>query len=167
MFGSSAELHTLRMHDDASIRIRVAVCLFENEEVLLVQHRKGDRSYWLLPGGGVEPGEMLVEAAQRELREETGYEVEVGRLLILCEAIAPAGRHIVNLVFTGCRLGGELRPGLDGTLVGAAWQPVEQLARLETYPPIGREVLACCREGFEGSVRFLGNVWRDQDSGAG
>jgi 8-oxo-dGTP diphosphatase len=147
------------------IRIRVAVCIQDGDRVLLVQHLKNGRRYWLLPGGGVEVGETLSAAAERELREETGYDVDVGRLILLCESVEPQGRHLVHLVFAGSIRGGSLRAGMDGRLVGVAWELVEDLATLEMYPPIGAEVLRCCREGLEGAVKVLGNVWRDQLSG--
>ncbi|HEX6493279.1 MAG TPA: NUDIX hydrolase [Candidatus Dormibacteraeota bacterium] len=147
------------------VRIRVAVCILDGDRILLVQHLKNGRRYWLLPGGGVEVGETLAEAAQRELREETGYDIELGRLLLVCESLEPRGRHLVNLVFGGEVRGGRLRAGLDGRLVDAGWEPVDDLAVLEMYPPIGAEVLACCREGLAGEVRVLGNVWRDHAGG--
>ena len=144
------------------VRIRVAVCILDGDRILLVQHLKNGRRYWLLPGGGVEVGETLAETALRELREETGYEIEAGRLLLVCESLEPKGRHLVNLVFAGEVRGGSLRAGLDGRLVDAGWLPVDDLASLEMYPPIGAEVLRCCREGLAGEVRVLGNVWRDR-----
>jgi 8-oxo-dGTP diphosphatase len=144
------------------VRIRVAVCILDGDRILLVQHLKNGRRYWLLPGGGVEVGETLAETALRELREETGYEIEVGRLLLVCESLEPKGRHLVNMVFAGEVRGGSLRAGLDGRLVDAGWLPVDDLASLEMYPPIGAEVLHCCREELAGEVRVLGNVWRDR-----
>jgi 8-oxo-dGTP diphosphatase len=147
------------------VRVRVAVCILDGDRILLVQHLKNSRRYWLLPGGGVEVGETLAETALRELREETGYDIELGRLLLVCESLEPKGRHLVNLVFAGEIRGGSLRAGLDGRLVDAGWEPLDDLATLEMYPPIGAEVLRCCREGLAGEVRVLGNVWRDQAGG--
>jgi len=52
----------------------------------------------------------------------------------------------------------------DKSLRDARWQPLEALAHLEMYPPIGAELLACCRENGTGAVRVLGNTWRPFDS---
>ncbi len=145
-----------------TFRIRAAVLIWRDGEVLLVRHEKGGRSYWLVPGGGVDPGETMVEAGARELREETGYDVEVGRLVLLCEAIDPnpGGRHIVNAVFSGTVRGGSLSVGVDKALRDAKWLPIDSLTTLEMYPPIGPELHAVIEENGEGPVRVLGNTWR-------
>jgi 8-oxo-dGTP diphosphatase len=145
-----------------TFRIRAAVLIWRDGEVLLVRHEKGGHSYWLVPGGGVDPGETMVEAGARELREETGYDVEVGRLVLLCEAIdpKPGGRHIVNAVYSGTVRGGSLSVGVDKALRDAKWLPVDALTTLEMYPPIGPELHAVVGENGEGAVRVLGNTWR-------
>lgn len=51
----------------------------EAREILLM--KRSDNAHWGLPGGYVEVGESVVEATRREVREETGYEIEVGRLV--------------------------------------------------------------------------------------
>lgn len=143
-----------------AVRVRVGVCLVDGDQILLAEHVKRGHRHWLLPGGGVEPGESLAETAIREMGEETGFSIEPGRLLIVCEAIEPAGRHLVNLVFSATRMGGTLSVGRDGTLEDVAWRHRDDLAGLDMHPPIGAEVLACWDEGFAGPVRVLGNVWQ-------
>jgi 8-oxo-dGTP diphosphatase len=148
---------------ERAIRIRVGVLIWRDGEVLLVRHEKGARSYWLVPGGGVDAGETMAAAGAREVLEETGYDVEIGRLLLVCEAIdpKPGGRHIVNAVYAAMVRGGTLSVGQDDkSLRDARWQPLEALAELEMHPPIGTELLACCQEGGSGAVRVLGNTWR-------
>jgi len=149
------------------IRIRVAVCLLDGDRLLLVEHLKAGRRRWLLPGGGVEPGETLVAAARRELLEETGLRVEVGRLLLLAESIEPGagdgGRHLVHLVYAGTIIDGTLRAGRDGRLVDVAWHAVEAVPSLPMHPAIGEAVVACCHERLGGPIRVLGNVWQSDD----
>ena len=58
-------------------RIRVSALLRRGERVLLCRHEKVGRHYWLLPGGGVNGGETLVRALQRELTEELGIEEDL------------------------------------------------------------------------------------------
>jgi 8-oxo-dGTP diphosphatase len=148
----------------STIRIRVACAVVDGEgRVLLVRHAKSGRDYWLLPGGGVEEGETIVEAGRREVREETGLDAEIGRLLLVAESIEPPehGRHIVHLVFAATVASGAIHPGLDGRIVDAAWMPVERLPWLEMRPNIAGELMECIGEGMSGPVRMLGNVWRD------
>lgn len=72
-------------------RVRAAVAVLHKGQILLVQHSKADRSYWLLPGGGLDWGESLHQAARREVAEETGIQVSVGELLLASETLAPDG----------------------------------------------------------------------------
>ena len=66
-------------HTPAAFRVAVSALIF-NEGRVLLAHRR-DIDWWNLPGGGVELGETAEEALCREVREETGLEVEVGRLV--------------------------------------------------------------------------------------
>jgi 8-oxo-dGTP diphosphatase len=144
----------------ARVRVRVALCLVDGDQILVAEHVARGHRHWLLPGGGVEPGETLLETAAREMLEETGLVVDVGRLIIVCEAIEPGGRHLVNLVFAAVATGGDLQVGRDGVLEDVAWHHRDQLSGLDMHPPIAADILACWGEGFNGPVRVLGNVWR-------
>ncbi|HVU61770.1 MAG TPA: NUDIX domain-containing protein [Mycobacteriales bacterium] len=82
---------------------------------------------WTLPGGRVEPGENPAAAAAREVREETGLDVDVGRLL----ATLPVLGYLVH-DFTATVVGGTLQAGDDAADVG--WFGVDELARIELSP---------------------------------
>ena len=60
-------------------RIAVSALIFDEEKVLLALRR--DIDWWNLPGGGMEIGETVEEAVQREVFEETGLVVEVGQFV--------------------------------------------------------------------------------------
>ena len=62
-------------------RPRACGALIHNNSILMVRHVEPTRSYWTLPGGGVEAGESPAEAAVREVWEETSLRVQSVRLL--------------------------------------------------------------------------------------
>ena len=80
-----------------AIRIRVAGVYTRGDEILLVNHVKDGRSYWLLPGGGLEFGESFAQGLERELTEECGIKTATGALILVAESLPPdRHRHVVN-----------------------------------------------------------------------
>src|SRR5438067_7769104 len=63
----------------AHFRIGVNALIFDQGRILLAHRR--DIDWWNLPGGGMEVGETVDEAVVREVREETGLEVQVEQLV--------------------------------------------------------------------------------------
>lgn len=143
-------------------RIRVAVAIVQSGALLLVRHQKGQRSYWLLPGGGVEYGEPAKDAARREMLEETGLEVDVGSLLLVSETVAPDGsRHLIHLVFAGRQTGGALVLGDDPRVAEVRFVPLEEVPELVLHPPFADQLLAALEGRLTDQDRFLGRLWID------
>jgi ADP-ribose pyrophosphatase YjhB (NUDIX family) len=86
----------------------VNVAILEDGKILLT--RREDFEVWCLPGGAVDEGESVAQAAIRETREETGLEVELTRLVGIYSSphAAEGGRHVV--LFAARPVGGEPAP---------------------------------------------------------
>ena len=66
---------------DPLILCGAAACIRDNEGRILLVRRGDEENMWSLPGGGMDPGESLEDAAVREVREETGLIVEPTALI--------------------------------------------------------------------------------------
>ena len=95
-------------------------------EILLV---KSPWRGWEYPGGLIEPGETFQEALHREVREESGVEVEITGFVGICKNVE---RNIVNIDFTARYLSGELRTSEESTEV--IWATPEEALELITFP---------------------------------
>ena len=80
--------------------------------MLLVKQRHEDNDIWMVPGGGIEDGENAADAAVREVKEETGLDIEIGTLIWHVEEVSQRGQRFVNF-FLGKVSGGELALGED------------------------------------------------------
>ena len=109
--------------------VGVGVAVVDEGRILLV--RRGNEpglGLWAVPGGKVDRGERLVDAAAREVEEETGLTVEIGDLVWAGEHISDHG-HIVLIDFLGKVIGGVLVAGDDADQ--AEWVPLE---KVREYP---------------------------------
>lgn len=140
-------------------RISVIV-INQDQEILLVRHRKGNRLYWVLPGGRLEYGETFEECGKRELKEETGLDVDIDGFLFLSEAIAPDRcRHIVNIYLKGHVTGGTIQVGDEPVLAGVEFIALSQLDKLTLFPPIAKVILNLPQGELPETLRYLGNLW--------
>ena len=143
-------------------RIRVAAAILNGDQLLMVRHEKDGRSYWLLPGGGVDVGETLQDALHRELWEEMRVKGSVGDLVLVNDAIAPdASRHILQIVFTASITEGTPKLGEDPRVVEIAYQPIEAIPTLTVYPSIADELYQAAKASFPQKAQYLGNIWAD------
>jgi ADP-ribose pyrophosphatase YjhB (NUDIX family) len=106
-----------------------AVMVDDAGRVLLVKRaRPPQRGRWSVPGGRLEPGESFEAAAAREAREETGLEVEVGRVLWTVRIPTGDGREFEVRDFAATVTGGVLRHGDDAEAV--RWVGAHELHRM-------------------------------------
>jgi 8-oxo-dGTP diphosphatase len=108
-------------------------------EVLLALWNEEEHKRWTLPGGGVELHETVEQGAVREVREETGYVVELAGLLgIETDVFSPEQRRAgtdrqlkaVRVFFSAHIVGGMLANEADGTTDEARWFPLAEVAGL-------------------------------------
>ncbi|MDD6646421.1 MAG: NUDIX hydrolase [Firmicutes bacterium] len=91
--------------------VRVVILDKENR-ILMVKQHHDEKDIWMVPGGGIEEGESSMAAAVREMKEETGLDVEIDRLIWHTEEVSARGQRFVNF-FMGRIKGGELTLGAD------------------------------------------------------
>ena len=150
-------------HNKDSPRTRIGVVIIKNDQLLLVRHKKNDKKYWLLPGGGVEYGESIYECAIREVLEETGLKVEIDKILFINESIAPdKSRHIINIYVSAYITGGELRKGDEEILDGLEFIDFDKIEDMTIYPPIGEHLMNFKKNNYElkGGISYLGQIWQ-------
>jgi ADP-ribose pyrophosphatase YjhB (NUDIX family) len=129
--------------------LAVSAAIFRDGKVLVVRRaRKPALNLYTMPGGVVEAGETLAEAAAREVREETALEIEVlalagHREAVMRDAQGRVERHFVIMCFAARWISGE--PALNEELDDARWLAPSEIAGLRTTDGLA-EIVASAAE---------------------
>jgi 8-oxo-dGTP diphosphatase len=132
------------------LRTRVSGICIQNDEILLVKHLSIGQVniLWAPPGGGMQFGETAQECLKREMFEECGLDVEIGKLLFVNEYL-DSPLHAIELFFEITHFEGILKKGYDPELSErhqiiqkVAWVPFEviNLGPKEEFHGILRKV---------------------------
>jgi 8-oxo-dGTP diphosphatase len=139
--------------DPARPFLGASVAVFRDGRVMLAARGRAPmEGLYSLPGGGVEPGETLAEAALRELREETGVEAELIGFVAPVEAIERDGQgrvrlHIVIAAHAARWVSGEPQTGPEARDI--RWVSEDEIDTLPTTPGLPgllRRAFALARE---------------------
>ncbi len=130
-------------YNDYDTRLAAYAVIVDDDRVLLALWNEADSPRWTLPGGGVELHETVEEGVVREVREESGYDVELGSLLGVHSYVIPPERRrhgrgrsmkAVRVIYTATVVGGDLTVEVDGSTDEARWFPLSEVPDL---PQVG------------------------------
>jgi 8-oxo-dGTP diphosphatase len=115
-----------------------AIVINERNEILLI---KGPRRGWEMPGGQVEEGESLKDAAVRETKEECGLDIEVTKF---CGVFQNVRKSICNAMFLGRPIGGKLITTPE--CLEAGFFPVQEALDMVTWNNFRQRIELCLQE---------------------
>jgi 8-oxo-dGTP pyrophosphatase MutT (NUDIX family) len=129
-----------RIGRNAELRVGAGGIVFDPTETRVLLTRREDNGRWCLPGGAMDPGESAMEAAVRELREETGLDTRVVRLIGVYSdphhimEYADGNRvHVLALQFEMEIVGGEL--GLSDETLDAGFFTRDEMRGMDIMEP--------------------------------
>jgi 8-oxo-dGTP pyrophosphatase MutT (NUDIX family) len=133
-------IHGGRVGRTARLGVGCSAAIFDERREKVLLTRRADNGQWCLPGGMMEAGEGLAEACAREVWEETGLRVQVGRLIGVYNSpnriteYADGNRYqFVGFTFEARPAGGQIGASSEVTEYG--YFTAEEIAAMDVLPP--------------------------------
>jgi len=143
------------------LELRCSAVIVRKQAVLLIHRTGSGADDWVLPGGTPRQGESMAACARREVREETGLQVDPTRVAFVLEVLGPdSGPRTVDIVFSAAdpapsQQPEELEPGLEPAFVA-----VDAIHELDLRPPLAGHLRAMLGQRGELYAPYLANLWR-------
>jgi 8-oxo-dGTP diphosphatase len=139
-----------------NVELTVLCLIYDGDRILLQNRAKKDWQGYTLPGGHVEPGESIVDAVIREMKEETGLTIPNPKLCGLKQFPIEGGRYLVFL-FKAEEYSGELLSSAEGKM---EWVNRSALPDLETVADLPELLSVFDREELtEFQYTITGDKW--------
>ena len=144
------------MRRTENVELTVLCELTDRDRILLQNRVKGDWRGYALPGGHVKPGESFVDAVVREMKEETGLDIQEPRLVGVKQFPIENGRYVV-LLFKAERYSGTLTSSDEGHM---EWVSLDRLSTLNTVDDF-EELLRVMNTAELSEFQYIvhGNDW--------
>lgn len=149
------------------IRNSAKAIIIKDGKLLCTKNRDQFGIFYLLPGGGQNKGENIIEALKRECKEEIGAEVEVKDLKFVRDYIGKnhefkewdSNIHQIEYMFI-CSLKGEINyekaKEKDAYQIGVEWIDLKELKKVRIYPKKLSEVIK--EDGSFEDIVYLGDI---------
>lgn len=143
------------------MRIRAAGLIFIDDALLMVEHEKENKTYWLLPGGGINLGEDIKRALKRELKEEINLDCTVKDLLFVVESICSGAYHIIQpTYYIEVKNYNSLKLGVDKRVAGFGVFNADALESIIIHPDIKNELKEYLKNK-KCSKKYINKKWID------
>lgn len=131
--------------------VKARAVIFIDGRLIVADQRRRGQSELSLPGGRVNQYESVLEALKREVAEETGLEVDPGRLLYVSEIVQSVRSHDLELVFLAEATGIPSLHGFKAVDLAGGERP-------SIRPPILEQIVRDMSHGWRDTPRWLGNI---------
>ena len=139
-----------------SFNIVCATVIVRDNKILMVQEAK-KKAYkkWWIPGGKLDEGETVFDAAVRETKEETGYDVSIKNILCI---INPSNDRPLIIVFRADIISGDIAVNHE-EILDVKWIPTNEVAQLDLrVPKAMREILQMLERGEKYPLNIIKEV---------